>query len=104
MLHISLFDCRAQHGALEMKAGSHRAGYVAHQEYFADQAAQKHFRVELPEQTLSDLQTVTLDSRTGDVGIIDFRTYHRSGINTSDQVRYTFLIRISPANAPDLVV
>ena len=104
VLHISLFDCEAQHGALEMKAASHRAGYVEHQEYFADETAKKHFRVELPDPTLSDLKTVTLDSRMGDVGIIDFRTFHRSGINASDQVRHTFLIRISPADAADLVV
>ena len=104
VMHISQFDCAAHHGALEMKAGSHSAGYVDHNEYFADQTGTKHFRVELPDAALKDYKTVALTSEAGDVGVIDFRTFHRSGVNASDQVRYTFLIRVSPATAPDLAV
>jgi len=104
VLHISLFDCSAEHGALELKEGSHLKQYLAHNEYFADETAKKHFRVELNDADLEGLKTVPLVSKAGDIGVIDFRTFHRSGQNTSDQVRYTFLIRVSPANAPDLVI
>ena len=102
VLHCTLFDCFAGSGALEVKAKSHKETLLEHKEYYMDESQKKHFRVELPDSAVKKLETMPLETRAGDVGLIDFKTFHRSGENTSDTVRYTFLIRATPANAPDL--
>ena len=104
VFHMTLFRCPKDGGAVEVKPGSHLLNEVEHAIYFKDPENKRHRRVEVTDPRLKDFKTAWLETNRGDVGMFKFQLFHRSGVNNSDLVRYSLLIRASAAGAPDLVI
>ncbi|WDI32488.1 phytanoyl-CoA dioxygenase family protein [Hyphococcus flavus] len=104
VFHMTLFDCPKEGGAVEVKPGSHLLNEVEHAVYFKDPENKRHRRVEVSDPRLNDFETDWLETDRGDVGLFKFQLFHRSGVNQSELVRYSLLIRASAAGAPDLVI
>jgi len=98
---IALDDCRPEDGCLEVLEGSHRAGLVAHTLSYRDPVNRRHLRYETAAEVCVGYPQRHCATERGDVGVIDFRTIHRSGRNRGDRIRYTLLIRASNLFAED---
>jgi len=104
VLNIPIFDCKKEHGCLCVKKGSHELGYVKHDEYFEDEINMKNKRSIISEEITKKYDTVYAETNAGDLLINHFNTIHSSGINDSDKVRYTMLIRISNIMSSDFKI
>lgn len=104
VLSIYPFECRREHGALEISAGSHSAGLRAHETYYLDPNNSRHLRKRLPASEVAAESIRYAETQPGDVAVFDFHLVHRSGINHSDRVRYTLLVRSSRADLADFKV
>jgi len=95
---VPLFDVSKESGALEVIPCSHSNGYVIHDEYYINPEEKTKFRVSIPENVISKYDqknNVFTEAIQGDVYIMNFNLMHRSGLNVSNDVRYTFLARYS---------
>lgn len=92
---IPLFDCGPEDGCLELLVGSHKQGNVEHKSYFVDETNNQHFRFEVSDEITKRFPLESRPLKAGEVLTNHFQTIHRSGINRSNSVRYTVLIRAS---------
>jgi ectoine hydroxylase-related dioxygenase (phytanoyl-CoA dioxygenase family) len=90
VLSTYLHDCKEENGAICIASESdfdlidHTGAYMSPDE-------QRFYRVECPEPNMSEVA----ESKFGEVVAFDFKRPHRSGINTSELIRLTFLLRVT---------
>ena len=88
VLSIALHDCNSTEGALLIACDT-RKEVIQHKSVFMDSTGKKHLRVECPEPA----ESITTETKFGQVVAFDFKRPHRSGINSSNLVRLTLLLR-----------
>ncbi|MBL8701609.1 MAG: phytanoyl-CoA dioxygenase family protein [Alphaproteobacteria bacterium] len=90
---LAVFDADAANAAMQVVAGSHRAGNFVHHRnddpnYVLEQ--------EVDAAAIRRDDVVTLDLRAGEISLHDDGLLHGSGPNTSDRVRCGLTMRFSP--------
>ncbi|MTI43561.1 hypothetical protein JM93_01850 [Roseibium hamelinense] len=90
VLSTYLHDCDQSGGALEV-ATETEPDVLDHDQRYMDPVSKRFMRVEVgaPEATRF------AETRFGETVIFDFLRRHRSGVNSKDTVRITFLLRAS---------
>ena len=100
VLSVALFACHREHGCVEIIPRSHLRGKVQHRRSYGDPIAKKHMREEVYPEDFGFSEVAYLEFDPGDVGVMHFNVFHRSGQNSSELTRYTMLIRAT--NTADL--
>lgn len=90
VLSTYLHDCDQSGGALEV-APNTEADVLDHDQRYMDPVSKRFMRVEVP----APETTKYAETRFGETVIFDFLRRHRSGVNSKDTVRITFLLRAS---------
>jgi ectoine hydroxylase-related dioxygenase (phytanoyl-CoA dioxygenase family) len=98
------FGCSRDEGCVVMAPGSHKKGKLEHKRYYKDPKNKRNYRVEINPDEHDCKEFVPAESTQGDVAVFNFNTFHRSGQNQSDKVRYTLLVRASNIADDDYVV
>jgi len=105
VLNVPLYDCNKNDGCLRMKVGSNIEGYVKHEEHYEDENNKKHLRAIVPKKYLEKYnEEIFAETKSGDLLVGHFNTFHISGINSSKKVRYTMLVRASNIMGPNFLV
>lgn len=104
VLNLAIYDCAIDNGCIELVRGSHRQGALQHEHVYMSPTDKRHFRAVLPESVAEPSQIAYGILRAGDVLVNHFNTIHRSGVNDSERVRYTMLVRASNMLADDFTV
>lgn len=74
-------------------------------EHYEDKDNQKHLRAVIPEKFLKKYpEDVFAETRAGELLVGHFNTFHISGINSTNKVRYTMLVRASNIMGPNFLV
>ncbi len=69
-----------------------------------DEEKKKHRRVVIPNEVLQKYDDVFVETISGDIFINHFNTFHLSGLNESNMVRYTMLVRVSNSASDDFII
>jgi len=104
VINTPVFDCGKTQGCLVVKKRSHKEGPVKHQEHYEDEEKKKHRRVVIPNEVLQKYDDVFVETISGDIFINHFNTFHLSGLNESNMVRYTMLVRVSNSASDDFII
>lgn len=92
VISTNLHDCSAENGAL-LVASETEAAPLSHSRRLMDPVNRRFLRVEIEEPE----HFTCSETRFGEAVVFDFLRPHRSGVNSSDLVRLTFLIRAGKA-------
>ena len=97
---LNMFDCNKEHGTIEVIPRSHLKGRIPHtkNEWNDRRKGERNSKgsVYIDEGSLSksDIDSlVPIECKRGDVLFMHYDLVHRSGINTSNDMRITFLSR-----------
>lgn len=104
VINTPVFDCGKTQGCLVVRKRSHKEGPIKHLEHYEDEEKKKHRRVVIPNEVLQKYDEVFTETISGDIVINHFNTFHLSGLNESDLVRYTMLVRVSDSTSDDFII
>lgn len=90
VLSTTIHDCNYENGSLWVGENT-QSNLIKHEGYFKDERQNKFYRVACPQPK----KYIVTETKFGEVVSFDFMRPHRSGINDSDLVRLTLLIRAS---------
>lgn len=90
---IPLFDCNEEGGCLHVIPKSNNLGQLNHEEMYSDKVNNKHLRKYIPNDKFNEDEKKIVEMNRGDVLAFSFNTIHKNGLNTSNKVRYTLIIR-----------
>ncbi|MEP3427580.1 MAG: phytanoyl-CoA dioxygenase family protein [Roseibium sp.] len=90
VLSTYIHDCDQSGGALQV-ASETETSVLDHDNRYMDPNSKKFLRVEVPCPEVTEF----VETSFGETAVFDFLLRHRSGINSRDTVRITFLLRAS---------
>lgn len=99
---LAVYDADAENAAMQVVAGSHRAGDFTHRR---NEDPNYVLEQEVDAASIRQQDVVTLNLRAGEISLHDDGLLHGSGPNNSDRVRCGLTMRFSPTTVKaDLAV
>jgi ectoine hydroxylase-related dioxygenase (phytanoyl-CoA dioxygenase family) len=99
---VPLHNLTLEHGPVMVCPGSHALGRIQPRSSAAEpgRSSQQH---RVPDDVVSRFEHRPVIARAGDAAFMHMDTIHRSGVNTSDEIRFTALVRFHRILAEDFV-
>jgi len=102
VVSIALQDISCGHGAVELCPKSHNEGFVEpvvkeRREYGTTEQRG------VPESMASKYETAVAECKKGDITLLHMNLFHRSGVNTSSQIRFSTISRFHKIMSDDFV-
>jgi hypothetical protein len=94
-----LHDHQPEHGPVEVRTGSHVEGHIEPEAEAGGALVSEQYRV--PDAYVEGYPSHAVVARPGDVLFFDMRLFHRSGINVSDEIRFSGGVRFHRMTSGD---